>query len=92
MVGSIDVKWKGSTSVGYWVNYVPSTLTSLIALALDFQGQILKLGVSQQLFVWLMWSEKEANQLHTVPTVWPCPLTKYHSIDLEFPRSKFEIA
>ena len=34
-----------------------------------------KLAESKELLVWLMWNEKDANQLDTGPTMWPCPLT-----------------
>ena len=43
MVGPIGVKQKGGASVGYWLNYVTSTLDITHDLdLLIFQGQISK--------------------------------------------------
>ena len=45
----------------------------------------------QALLVWLMWSEKEVNQLDIGLTTWPC-LDYTHELNLEVSRLKFDIA
>ena len=63
-----------------------------MTMTLDFSMSILKIAVSQELFVWLMWNEKEANQLDTGPIIWPCPgFDHTHELDLGVSRSKLSI-
>ena len=62
MVGPIDVKQNGSASVGHWVQYV--TLTFDLTHDLDlvcFKVKFLKIALSQELLVWLMWNENEVS-------------------------------
>ena len=77
MVGLIDVKWNGDTSVGYWMNYV--TLTFDLNYDHDlgfFKVKFWNSRISGIVgLIKLMWNEKEANQLNTGPLIWPCPLT-----------------
>ena len=61
MVGPIDVKWKGSALVGYWVQYVTLTFDLTHDLDLDDSMSNFKIALSPQLLVWLMWNEKEAS-------------------------------
>ena len=61
MIGPIDVKRKGSASVGYWVQYVTLTLTSLMTLTLDVSRSNFEIALSQELLVWLMWNENEMS-------------------------------
>ena len=90
MVGSIDVKWKGSELVGYWVQYV--TLTFDLTHDLVSRSNF-KITVSPELLVWLMWNEKEGSELICY---WadcmtlPCDHT--HDLDLGVSRSESEIA
>ena len=51
MVDPIDVKWKGSASVGYWVNYVTLTLDLTHDIVLVFFKSNFEIFVSQELLV-----------------------------------------
>ena len=75
MVGPIDVKRKGSASVGYWYNMWPSPLTSLMTLTLDVSRSNFEIAQSRESLVWLMLNEKEVSWYHTGPIVRSCPLT-----------------
>ena len=55
MVAPIDVKWKRSALVGYWVQYV----TLIFDLTDDFDFGCFKVKISG--IVWLMWNEKEVS-------------------------------
>ena len=66
MVGPIDVKRKEGASVGYWVNYVTSILTSPIALTIDFSRPNFKIAVSQELLAdWCETKMKHINSLQS---------------------------
>ena len=43
-----------------------------------------EIAVSQELFVWLMWNEKEADQLNTGTNKWPWTLTTPKTLTLKF--------
>ena len=49
MVCPIDLKQKGVASIGYWVSYVTSTLTSHTTLTFDFSWSNFKIALSQEL-------------------------------------------
>ena len=53
MVGPIDVKQKGGASVGYWVNYLTFDLTH----DLDLWFFKVKVAVSEELIIRLMWNK-----------------------------------
>ena len=73
-VGLNDVKQKGGTWVGNWVNYVTSTLTSPMTLTFDFSRSNFNIAVYKELLS--DWCETiRKNQLDTWLTVWACPLT-----------------
>ena len=56
-VGPMDVKRKKQVHwLDTWYTLCPWPLTSLMTLALDFE-----IAVSEELLVWLVWNEKEAN-------------------------------
>ena len=42
MGGPIDMEWKGCESIRCYTHFVTSTLTLIMTLTLDFQGQNLK--------------------------------------------------
>ena len=69
VIGPIDMERTGSASVGYWVYYVATTFD------LDFGSIKFQFRNSQESLAWLMWNEEEVNQLDTVQTRWPGPLT-----------------
>ena len=79
MVGPIDVKRKGSASVGYWVNYV--TLTFDLTHDLWFFKVKFQNSCIWEIVIWLMWNKKKANQLEMGwvyglalwPHPWPWP-------------------
>ena len=50
-----------------------------------------RIMLSQELLVWLMWNEKEANHLYTGWTIWSLPFDRTHDLNPEVSRSKFEI-
>ena len=68
MAGPIDMKQKGSALVGHWVNYMTLTFDlGFFKVALDFSRSYFRTAASQELLIWLMWNEKEANQLDIGP-------------------------
>ena len=72
MVGPFDMKRKGCSLGGYWVNYV--TLTVNLTYDLDlgfFKVEFRNSCISG--IVRRMWSEREVYQLDTGLTTWPCP-------------------
>ena len=80
MVGPIDVKQKGGASVGYWVNYVPSTFDLTHDLDLWFFKVKFQNTCISGIVIWLMWIKRKANHLDTGLTVhglafWPHPWT-----------------
>ena len=60
-VSPIDVKQKGKHRLDTAYNLQPWPLTSLMTLTLDASRSNFEIAVSQELLVWLMWNEKEAN-------------------------------
>ena len=60
-----------------------------MAFRLDVSMSNSEIAVSQKLLVWLVWNEKESNQLHTQPAMWPCPFTIH--VDIGLNLSEFEI-
>ena len=84
MVGPIDLKWKGSASGGYYVNYV--TLTFDLTHNLDLEFFRVKFWNSsiKGILVWLMSKEKKANQLDTGSIMWPFYLTTPMTLTLNF--------
>ena len=84
MVGPIDVKRKGSASIGYWVNYV--TLTFDLTHDLDFKFFKVKFWNSCILRIvgQICINEKEVNQLDAGLTTWPCSLTTLMTLTLKF--------
>ena len=83
MVGPIDVKRKGSASVGYWVQYLTWPLTSLMTLTLAISKSNFEIALCQELLVWLMWNENVVSWYDTGPIIWPCPLTTPMTLTLE---------
>ena len=69
MVGPIDVKRKGGTLVGYWVNYVTLTFDLTHDLDLWFFKVKFQNSCIWGIVIWLMWNKKKANQLDTGLTV-----------------------
>ena len=83
MVGPIDVKWKGGTSVRYWVNYVTLTFDLTHDVDLWFFKVKFQNSCNWGIVIWLMWNKKKANHLDTGlyslalwphPWPWPCSL------------------
>ena len=77
MIGLIDVKQKGSASVGYWVNM---TLTFDLTHDLDFLKSNFDIAISRELLVWCQakrkWINKILGCLHDLafwPHPWPWP-------------------
>ena len=62
----IDVKWKWSASVGYWVTMWPWLLTSPMTLTFNFS----RLKSDK-----MVWNKNKTIQLDTGLTVWSCLLT-----------------
>ena len=58
MHDAVDVKRKGSASVGLWVNYEPSTMT----LTLDISGSNFEIAVSQEWLSDLKWKENKSGR------------------------------
>ena len=66
IVCPIEVNQKWSTWIGYWVNYITLTFDLTHDSNLDyFKAAFFLIAPFQELSVWLMWNEKEANQLDT---------------------------
>ena len=84
MVGSIDVKRKGSALVGYWVQYVTLNFDLTLTLTLDISRSNFEIALSPELLVWLMWNEKEVSWYDTGLIVWHCPVTTPMTLTLEF--------
>ena len=83
MAGSTDMKQKWSASVGCWTHYVTSTFD----LDLGFSRSDIQIVVSLKWVDWLMWNEKEVNQLDVGPTCVTLIFDHIHDLDLEFSRS-----
>ena len=91
MVGPIDVKRKGSASVGCWVQYVTMTfdlthdldLVKVMSQTLDVSRSNFEIALFQELLVWMMWNENKVSWYDTGPIVWPCPLTTPMTLILE---------
>ena len=88
MVGLIHSEQKGKVLVGYRINYVTLTIDLTHDLDLGFSKLSFEVAVSQELLVWLKWNEKEANQLDTEQTMWPCRLTIPMTLALNFHGEK----
>ena len=70
MVGSIDMKQKGSTLVGYWVNCV--TLTFDLTHELDLGFFMVKVwNRSKELKGRLTWNERDVNRTFMTIGLWP---------------------
>ena len=90
MVGPIDVKWKGSALVGYWVQYV--TLTSLMTLTLDVSRSNFEIALSQELLVWFDVKWKGSESVWYWADCMTLPFDHTHDLDLGVSRSESEIA
>ena len=90
MVGPIDVKWKGGASIGYWVNYVTSTLDLTHDLDLWFFKVKLKIAVSQESLSDV--KQKESKLIRYWGDCMVLPFDHTHDLYLVVSRSKFEIA
>ena len=83
MVGPIDVKRKGSASVGYWAQYVTLTFD----LTHDFDLGCFKVKFRNSSFSGIVglidvkWKRRSWHD--TGPIVWPCPLTTPVTLTLE---------
>ena len=82
MVGSIDVKRTGGSSVGYRVKYV--TLISFMKLTFNFSRSNCRIALSQKWLVLLMWNGKEEKLLSNWPNIWTLPLTTPMTSELIF--------
>ena len=92
VVGPIDVKRKGSASVGYWVPYVWHwPLTSLMTVTVDVSMSNFETALSRKLLVWLMWNEKEHSWWYLADCM-TLPFDHTHDLDLGVSRSESEIA
>ena len=92
---SIDVKRRGSASVGYWVYYVTFTffLTSLKTLTLDVSRSNFEIVVPQGLLVWLIHVKWKGSKLIGYwADFMTLPFDHTYDLDLEVStRSEFEI-
>ena len=61
-------------TVSHWLFPLP-------ALDLGFSRSNFETAVAQELLFWLVWSEKEVDQLDTGLATWSCPLA--HGLDIE---------
>ena len=84
MVCWIDMKRKGSVSIGCRANYVTLTFDLIHDLDLEFSRSNLEITVSQEWLVWLMWNKKEVNRLDAGPTIWSWSLTTPMTLTSEF--------
>ena len=64
-------------------------LTSPMTLTSTFLRSNLKITPCQELWVWLLWNEREANRLDAM---WPFLFKTPESLTIIFPRSNFQIA
>ena len=75
-VGAIDMKWKGSVSIGCWANYMwHPTIISPMPLSWIFKVKSCNnciLGIGGLIDV----KQNKVNRMHPRPTSWPRSLTK----------------
>ena len=83
MFDPIDVKQKGSASVGYWVQYETLTFDLTHDLDLGCFKVKFEIALSQEFLVWLMSNENLVSLYDTGPIVWPCPFTTPMTLTLE---------
>ena len=62
IVAQIDVKWKGTRSIGYWANYVTFPFDCTHNLGLDFSRSEFEIAFSQESEVWLTQNERDVSQ------------------------------
>ena len=85
MVGPIDMKWKGSTSVGYWVYYM-TLIVDIGCLKVKFLNNCISGIVG---LIDLKW--KASESMGYWANFMALPFDHTHELELEVSRSDFEI-
>ena len=83
ILGTIDVKWRGSASVGYWVYYVTLTFDLTHDLDLGFFKVKFRKPVFYELSVWLMWKWKGSELIKYRDNCMTLPFDHTYDLDLE---------
>ena len=74
IVGLIDVKQKGSKSVGYWANYVTFPFDHTHDLGLNFSRSKFEIALSQESEGWLTWNKRDVSRsFMTMMVTFLCP-------------------